>query len=254
MHPRGFHISTRHIFDSSSWSEPVYHDALGYDQDVSSLYNIADRIQLFIDADDRVYLSYTAFIRDPVVVDLPFGMSPFVCEIDLQTGKLLSRPRRLRDSTFAPCIAEGSHIFAKDNYYYLITAEGGTEEQHQEWICRSRHSPYGPWELPPLGVNPIVYNGLDKHVQHTGHMDMVETPDGQWVAVLLAVRPQYDTSGPVPSQLGRETFLVPVRWEDGWPVINNRCPISITAGDDRSSLALGEKVNRFYSFVPGQGS
>lgn len=35
--PRGFYIKTSNIWDSSSWSDPVYFDVVGFDQDVSLL-------------------------------------------------------------------------------------------------------------------------------------------------------------------------------------------------------------------------
>jgi alpha-N-arabinofuranosidase len=50
----------------------------------------------------------------------------------------------------------------------------------------------------------------------TGHADLVETQHGEWWMVLLAMRP-YDGYF---YNLGRETFLVPVQWEDGWPVVS----------------------------------
>lgn len=45
----------------------------------------------------------------------------------------------------------------------------------------------GPWELAPN--NPLWRNGVDDEVQNTGHLDLVEDVDGNWWAVLLAVRP-----------------------------------------------------------------
>ena len=50
---------------------------------------------------------------------------------------------------------------------------------------------------------------------NAGHADLVQMEDGSWWAVFLASRPyeghRYNT--------GRETFLLPVTWKDGWPVI-----------------------------------
>ncbi|KDA05388.1 glycoside hydrolase [Microbacterium sp. CH12i] len=44
-------------------------------------------------------------------------------------------------------------------------------------------------------------------------------PDGEWLCVLLGVRPRSMTRAF--SALGRETFVTSVRWEDnGWPVID----------------------------------
>lgn len=36
LFPRGFYVKTTNIWDSSSWSDPVYFDLIGLDQDVSA--------------------------------------------------------------------------------------------------------------------------------------------------------------------------------------------------------------------------
>ena len=117
-------------------------------------------------------------------------------------------------------IAEGPHIFKKDGCYYLSIAEGGTDEGHQQWICRSSTGPLGPWEEAPRGtVNPTLFNDDHADIRNTGHMDLVEGADGRWWAVFLGVRPQGDHSE-VLSSLARETFLAPVTWQNGWPIVN----------------------------------
>jgi beta-xylosidase len=55
-------------------------------------------------------------------------------------------------------------------------------------------------------------------IQRTGHADLVSTPSGKWYLVFLGTRP-VTSSGESP--LGRETFLAPVTWKDGWPIVNN---------------------------------
>jgi beta-xylosidase len=90
----------------------------------------------------------------------------------------------------------------------------------------------GPWETAPAGVNPIVYNGTHPDIQNTGHMDLVKGHDDRWWAVFLGVRPvfQQTTQNGVPlmpSHLGRETFMAPVEWIDGWPVVNEKKPIEL---------------------------
>lgn len=94
-------------------------------------------------------------------------------------------PRLIRESSSG--VAEGSHIFKRGRYYYLFTAEGGTEEGHSEWVSRSETGPFGPWEVGSR--NPLWHNTVDDEVQNTGHADLVEDARGQWWAVLLAVRP-----------------------------------------------------------------
>ncbi|MGV3540339.1 MAG: family 43 glycosylhydrolase, partial [Rufibacter sp.] len=55
-------------------------------------------------------------------------------------------------------------------------------------------------------------------VSATGHADLVQTQNGDWWAVFLATRP-YDGVQDY-YNTGRETFLAPVTWKEGWPVIN----------------------------------
>jgi beta-xylosidase len=248
--PRGFYVSTDDIFDDSKWSEPVFFDMLGIDQDVRpsnydhtnatpglTLHSLATLQLFFDDKDDKVYLSTTARIYDPALPRYGFDTGVFISEVDLSTGRIEHRPKFLRQSPIGIGIAEGSHIFKKDGVYYLITAEGGTESLHQQWVFRSTEGPYGPWEAGPEGtVNPLVFQGKfpDEEVQYTGHMDIVDSPDGdgRWWAVMLGVREQRE--GPkkeggevIWSQLGRETFLCPVEWEEGWPVVNRREPVRV---------------------------
>src|SRR5262249_19539410 len=69
-------------------------------------------------------------------------------------------------------------------------------------------------------INPILtQRHLDPSrpfpVTSTGHADFVETQNGEWWAVFLGVRPYGDNL----YNTGRETWLLPVRWENGWPMI-----------------------------------
>lgn len=114
-----------------------------------------------------------------------------------------------------PVWAEGPHIYRHDGWYYLMAAEGGTADQHSETIYRSR-SIEGPYEAGPL--NPILtQRNMDParpdRVEATGHADLVRLADGSWWGVFLATRPFAGQS----TLLGRETYLLPVRWKEGWP-------------------------------------
>ena len=85
-------------------------------------------------------------------------------------------------------IPEGPHLYKKGGYYYLLTAEGGTEYGHAVTMARSRNIE-GPYELHP--GNPILTSrdNLRADLQKAGHADLVETPDGQWYMVHLCARP-----------------------------------------------------------------
>ncbi|HMP83541.1 MAG TPA: family 43 glycosylhydrolase, partial [Verrucomicrobiota bacterium] len=111
------------------------------------------------------------------------------------------------------------HLYKVNGKYYLMISEGGTSYDHMITVARS-DSPWGPFEPNPK--NPILTHRHlpDNPFQALGHGDLVETPDGWWVT-FLGFRPQ----GGRYHHLGRETFLAPVTWQDGWPVINGGQPI-----------------------------
>ncbi len=125
------------------------------------------------------------------------------------------------DISKKPVWIEGPHIFKKDGYYYLIAAEGGTAEWHSEVVFRSTtvEGPYTPYEHNPI----LTQRHLDAHrdfpVTCTGHADLVQLASGDWWAVFLGCRP-YRPFDQNYYNTGRETFLAPVKWVDGWPVIN----------------------------------
>jgi beta-xylosidase len=183
-------------------------------------------------------------IVDPRVEKHGLGLATFTAEIDLDTGRCLTPAKWNRLSDFGVGIAEGPHIFKKDGYYYLSTAEGGTDEGHQQWICRSTTGPFGPWEVGTKGiVNPVIFNDKDISIRNTGHLDFVETSNGKWFAVFLGVRPQGENSELI-SQLGRETFMSPVEWVDGWPIVNDRKPIGLEMQADGMQLLVQPQIWR----------
>ena len=116
-----------------------------------------------------------------------------------------------------PIWPEGPHILKKDGWYYLIAAEGGTAEGHSQVVLRGKSvtGPYVPYKDNPI----LTQRGLPRDrplpITSAGHADLVDTPDGQWWATFLAVRPYGDDL----YNTGRETFLLPVEWKDGWPII-----------------------------------
>ncbi len=133
-------------------------------------------------------------------------------DVDLATGELLSEIRDVW-SGVGGMFPEAPHLHRRGDHWYLWIAEGGTERGHGESVARAR-DPRGPFENGP--ANPIVSaRSTDRPVQNTGHGDLVRGPDGEDLLVLLGVRPRGVTRAF--SALGRETFVTPVRWRDGWP-------------------------------------
>lgn len=157
---------------------------------------------LFEDADGTVYYTRHGGGRHGGVVQ---------ATIDLATGRLDAPPREIWRGT-GGIWPEGPHLYRVDDWYVLLISEGGTASDHSLTVARSR-SPWGPFEAYP--GNPLLtHRDRPAHpIQAVGHADLVDTPDGAWFAVLLGVRPLADGR----THLGRETFLAPVEWVDGWP-------------------------------------
>ena len=134
--------------------------------------------------------------------------------MDPETGTFVE-PLRKVASGLGGSSPEGPHFYKIGDYYYIMSAEGGTGYEHREVIQRSK-SPWGPYEPSP--VNPVLsnMNCPDHPFQAIGHADLVQLKDGSWWAVCLGIRP---VNGKY-QHLGRETFLAPVTWDaDGWPKV-----------------------------------
>ena len=178
------------------WSEPVWLEQQGIDP---SLYFEEGKCYMVSNPDGVITL----------------------CEIDPVTGATLSPSKPLWKGTGGR-YPEGPHIYRHDGWYYLLISEGGTELAHRLTVARSRDI-YGPYESNPS--NPIFTHcsaaGQDSNIQGTGHADFCQAADGSWWTVFLA----YRRYGGDFHHIGRETFLAPVTWAGGWPVINDGKPV-----------------------------
>jgi alpha-N-arabinofuranosidase len=176
------------------WSAPIH-----VDQDIFDP-------SLFFDDDGKVYYTRRGAWKDEDIVQ---------AEIDIATGKLTT-PLRSIGKGFVSNDCEGPHLYKIHSWYYLSMGEGGSRFLHMQTIGRSK-SPWGPFE--PCPHNPIIaqHHAWWHPVKSIGHADLVDAPDGSWWAVFLGTR-HHDYAAF--SAIGRETFLAPVTWRDGWPVID----------------------------------
>ena len=110
--------------------------------------------------------------------------------------------------------AEGPHIYKKDGWYYLLIAEGGTSFNHAVMIAASKNIT-GPYDANDR--NPILSSrhlSYDYWINSTGHADMVELPNGEWIMVCLGIRNEENrvltwAEKPYSScSLGKRTLLV----------------------------------------------
>lgn len=182
------------------WSDPIWLQKEGIDP------------SLFFDVDGRIWLHGTR-LADPGEWDDQTEV--WLQELDRDTLLPIGQEYVLWTGALKGAVwAEGPHIYRIGSYYYLLTAEAGTEFHHAISIARSKNI-IGPYE--GNRGNPVLTHrnlGRTYPVMGVGHADLVQGLDGAWWAVLLAMR----LYGGYHYNLGRETFLVPVTWEDDWPV------------------------------------
>ena len=165
-------------------------------------------------------------------------------EIDIDTGEITSPERRISGA----CIGrfpEGPHLYKIGGKYYLLLAEGGTEYQHMATI-QMADEPYGPYI--PCPHNPILSHRFaeDMTIACTGHADIIDDENGGWWLVSLGVRTLSDEKRyAMLHNLGRETFLAPVRWEqDGgvnWPVAGDGGRYRLTMNADLPEENKGQE-------------
>jgi len=179
------------------WSDPVYLNASGFDP------------SLFHDDDGRKHLTQMLWDHRP-------GRNRFagilLQEYSVAEQRLVGKREVIFQGTEIG-FTEGPHIYKRDGYYYLLTAEGGTGWGHAVTMARSRDL-HGPYELHPDRYVLTSRGHAEGVLQRAGHADMVETPAGETYMVHLCGRP-------LPSRgrctLGRETAIQKMEWKaDGW--------------------------------------
>ncbi|MDO6618331.1 glycoside hydrolase family 43 protein [Shewanella sp. 6_MG-2023] len=113
-------------------------------------------------------------------------------------------------------LTEGPHLYKINDYYYLLTAEGGTSYEHACTFARSKHIA-GPYEIDPNVHVLTSKDQLDKPLQRTGHGGLVQTQEGQWYLTHLLSRPLKLDDGVKRSPLGRETGIQAlILHDDAW--------------------------------------
>ncbi|MHA3770214.1 glycoside hydrolase family 43 protein [Verrucomicrobiota bacterium sgz303538] len=179
------------------WSDPVYINSSGFDP------------SLFHDDDGRKYFLNMLWDHRP-------GHNRFagivLQEYSVAERKLIGKRVKIFDGTPLG-FTEGPHLYKRDGWYYLITAEGGTTWNHAVTLARSRNLT-GPYELHPDTHLLSARHRPDSALQRCGHADLVETPSGDTYMVYLVGRPLANRGRCV---LGRETAIQKMAWgEDGW--------------------------------------
>jgi alpha-N-arabinofuranosidase len=219
------------------WSDPVWLDgAVGIDPSI------------FFDDDGKVW--YTGTRPAPEGEAYPGNWEIYLQELNpavlcgaAQGSPLIGQSHGLWRGALRDCIwPEGPHLYKINGMYYLLHAEGGTGPDHAVCVARSE-SLFGTWKGKPS--NPVVTHrhlGRRADIINVGHADMIEDTEGNWWMALLASRP---FEGVCP--LGRETFLVPLFWEDDWPFIGTKSglvELKIEQRDNKVAATLAARECR----------
>ena len=160
------------------WSDPIYVNSSGFDP------------SLFHDDDGRKWFVNMVWNhRDPPPKPRRhpafFGIA--LQEWDPVGAGLIGEAKTIFAGS-AHGLVEGPHLFKRNGWYYLTTAEGGTGYDHAVTMARSR-SIDGPYELHPDTHLITSKDAPDAPLQRAGHGQIVETPDGQVYHTHLCSRP-----------------------------------------------------------------
>jgi len=186
---------------TGEWSEPVYLNSSGFDP------------SLFHDEDGRAWVPN-------LLVDHRKGKffgGIILQEYSYRERKLIGEVYHIFPGTSLG-VTEGPVLFKHNGWYYLITAEGGTEYKHAVTLARSRRIT-GPYEVHP--ENPVLTSAdnPDLILQKAGHGSVVSTPGGKWYLTHLTGRPLTPRGR---CTLGRETALQEIVWRnDDWFYLKN---------------------------------
>ena len=196
--PRDMHnyLVTCETIDGD-WSEPVYLNSSGFDP------------SLFHDDDGRKYLANMLWDHRP---NTNRFAGIVLQEYSPAEQKLIGTRRNIFAGTSIG-FTEAPHLYKRDGYYYLVTAEGGTGWGHAVTMARSRVIE-GPYELHPDTYILTSRDRPDVELQRAGHADLVETPGSDTYMVYLCGRPLANRGR---CTLGRETAIQKMAWgDDGW--------------------------------------
>lgn len=221
------------------WSDPVYVNSSGFDP---SLFHDAETGRKWV-----VNMLWDHRRRGGKLGNSAFaGIA--LQEWDARAGALVGPRRNVFPGTEL-ALVEGPHLYRRNGWYYLVTAEGGTSYEHAVTMARAREVG-GPYEE----VHPLRHVLTSKDhphaaIQKAGHGDLVDAPpeeDGgssnRMYLVHLCGRPTTHNRRCV---LGRETSIQEAYWgEDDWlyvkggPVPSLKVDVPGTRDEDRYWRAI----------------
>ena len=128
---------------------------------------------------------------------------------------------------------EGWHIQKINGYYYIFVIAWPSNSKRIELCYRSKEL-LGKYE-----GKTILNSGLGTYGGGVAQGGIVDTPDGKWYGLL------FQDHGSV----GRIPVLVPVTWENNWPMmgVNGEVPLTLEIDSDYAGTQLAKDDDFTYS-------
>jgi len=145
-------------------------------------------------------------------------------------------------------LTEAPHLFKRNGYYYLTTAEGGTSYDHAVSLARSKNL-WGPYENHPNHHVISTRDKPDHPLQRTGHGQYVEAADGSAWHTFLMGRPI--AGNQVRNcPLGRETGLAPCVWKEDWLYLQTNDLLPAESFDGPQTLSKSGEIHESFDSLP----
>jgi len=130
---------------------------------------------------------------------------------------------------------EAIKVYKVNGYYYFFYA-GTLNNDRKQFLIRSK-SIYGPYEEPRILLEKSVSPATSPN-RGACQGALVQTPDGKWWYMHQLMQ---DTTATNTSYEGRPQCLIPVTWENDWPVL----------GTDPDGNGIGNTVDQWQKPING---
>ena len=145
---------------------------------------------------------------------------------DMTGWKFGGLEKQLFKTNFDNLAGEGWHIHKINGYYYILGIAWPSGHGRLEFCYRSK-SLTGSWESKTL-----LDSSLGSYGAGVAQGGIVDTPDGKWYGLL------FQDHGAV----GRIPVLVPVTWQNDWPMmgVNGKAPLTLDIASGTGTDLAGD--------------
>lgn len=188
--------------------------------EINGMYHDAS---LFFDDDGRNYLIYGG------------GGNIEIKELNAEmTGfKQGGASKRLFSTGLSGLAGEGAHVHKIGGYYYVFIIAWPSNSRRIE-ICYRSKELLGTYE-----GKTVLDSGLGTYGSGVAQGGIVDTPDGKWYGML------FQDHGSV----GRIPVLVPITWQNDWPImgVDEKAPLTLTVDGASTGTSLAKDDDFSYS-------